>query len=680
MSPVRLEPALGKSVASHEQSHGQAPVSPQKKSHVSVDKQFSKIKSQVEYTGAGVAGAFGLISVIGGLKKDWGFPAKLLEGFGDLCATLSTLSFPVTAIWNEVSNFSLGKNKEKVGDVGEYLDLDYRLSSHGLFPFIFERLIKPENITKSIFHKIATAINIPFTLLTGYSWGFGNTQALIAWGLRKKERDGAEVSTNGVREGHLVREKAAGNIYKSALRMAKIGSTANPVMPCIQYSADALHSITEFFKGGVSIKEFFSNPILNLSKTLSLGVGGLEAYSKGIDAFMRLVVTERGHLKTVLPKSAYSLIEKVGNTIDAQISDPNKDSALKRIKNNAEMLFHAVSPFAMIGLFAPMLGRSFVSEEARSKGGIAGLADKVLGRWAQGLTYVFTGCYVVLGRLPQGIFQSIYFGRKLYGKHILKEDEKVTQDKLVKLRGEIFNNRFVEGVSNFARKAIEACVPNFYSENVDNEYRTLSYKEELAKFGLDQTSVNDKILFDILELYSLKENESLEIKRSQIEDSEAYRFAKDTYGVNLEDVLNGAFIKDQNTKEQLIKLLVDKCIESARKECVQGYYNLSEADVDEISKFARKKLVLNATPNDEIPDRKLKQNIPFGLLLARTFLTVLDVRSHLVDWSHDKLNKLEYYGGKEMGYAFHNEYEVVKAENAFSARRGILKLCGVNVE
>lgn len=651
--------------------------------HVSVDEQFAKWKKTTGYIGAGVAGTFGLASVLGGLRSGWGFPAKLLEGIGDACATASTVFYPISAVWNEISNFSKGKNGSKSAD--EILDLDYRLSSHGLFPFIFERLIKPENITKSFFHKVATAINIPFTALTASSWGYGNTQALIAWVLRRNERIAGDEknSTNGTREGHLVGAEALDSIYKSALRMAKIGSTANPVMPCIQYAADALHSTWEFAKGGVSIKDFFSNPILNASKALSLGVGGFEAYSKGIDAFMRLAVTEREHLRDVLPKWAFKKVESIGNKVDAVISDPNKDSALKRIKNNAEMLFHAASPFAMIGLFAPMLGRKFVSEEARAKGGIAGLADKVLGRWSQALTYVFTGYYVFLGRLPQGIFQSIYFGRKLYGKHVLKEDEQTTQKKLVDLREKIYNHSSVKGVSKFARACVEACVPNFYKKDVANDYITPTYDQELAKFSLDQAGVKDKALFDILKMYSLKQDNFRDKQYDHIIDSQAFKAAVNQYGVDLQGLLDGAYNKDENTKEQITKLLVDRCLEFSRKECVQGYYDLDKDKNNALEKIeanVRKKLNRQATPEDDRPSDKLEQRIPFGLLLARTFFTTLDLQSFLVDWSHDKLNKLEYYGGKEMGYAFQNEYEVVKAENAFSARRGILKLCGVNVE
>lgn len=647
---------------------------------VSVDEQFSRWKTTTGYIGAGVAGTFGLASLIGGFKTGWGFPAKLLEGIGDVCAVASTASYPVTAIWNEITNFSKGKNKSSADEV---LQLDYRLSSHGLFPFIFERLIKPENITKSIFHKIATVINIPFTALTASSWGYGNTQALIAWGLRAKEKKEAEKSTNGVREGHLVGAEALDNIYNSALRMAKIGSTANPVMPCIQYAADALHSITEVFKGGKSITDFFSNPILNASKALSLVVGGFEAYSKGIDAFMRLVVTEREHLKDVLPQGMFKKVESLGSSIDAAISDPNKDSTIKKIKNNAEMLFHAASPFAMIGLFAPMLGRKFVSEEARAKGGIAGLADKVLGRWSQALTYVFTGYYVFLGRLPQGIFQSIYFGRKLYGKHVLKEDDQATQQKLIQLREKIYNNGAVKSISEFARSCVKACVPNFYEKDVNNDYITPTYDQELAKFSLDQASVKDKALFDILKMYSLVQDNFRDKQYDHIKESQAFKSAQDQYGVNLQELLDGAYNKDVNVKEQVVKLLVDKCLNFARKECIQGYYDLDKDKNNALQKIeinVRKKLNRLATPEDERSSDKLEQKIPFGLLLARTFFTTLDLQSFLVDWSHDKLNKLEYYGGKEMGYAFQNEYEVVKAENAFSARRGILKLCGVNVE
>ena len=452
-------------------------------------------------------------------------PAKCLQVLGDAFGTAATVLLPAGEIANEISNFRTAKaehnktQEEKKNNFLEYFDKNikkvYRICSHGLFPYIYERLLNPENISKSIFHKAAALINIPYIAFTGITWAFGNTQALIAMNLRDQEQKKANDSTNGVQTEHRLRAEALDEICLSAERMIKIGSTANPVMPCLQYCADGLHSITQFFKGENSIKDLLTRPILSISKALSLVVALPEAYAKGVDAFMRVFVTEREHLKPVLPAWLYNQIESTGNKVEKSLN--NKDSKAKAIKNSAEMLFHTVSPFAMISLFAPMLDRNNTSEEAQARGGVTAFLDKWIGRYAKTLSVVFTGFYVAFSRLPQGISQSIYFGRKLIGKYIKKENETTTQNALMVLREKIYNNSIVAGISTTARRFIEYCVPNFYDVNAKNEYGDPKYTQVLAEYGLAQEAEKHKLLFNILKLYSTTDrNERIKEKENFI--------------------------------------------------------------------------------------------------------------------------------------------------------------------
>ncbi len=661
-----------------------------KKQFKTAEDIFFEEKKKYGYISSGILGSL-LLFVSGCVfNKRADLPAKCLQVLGDAFGTAATVLLPAGEIANEISNYKTAKaehNKTQEGKKNsflEYFDKNikkvYRICSHGLFPYIYERLLNPENISKSIFHKAAAILNIPFIAFTGITWAFGNTQALIAMNLRDKEQKKVNDSTNGVQTEHRLRANALDEICLSAERMIKIGSTANPVMPCLQYCADGLHSITQFFKGENSIKDLLTRPILSLSKALSMVVALPEAYAKGVDAFMRVFVTEREHLKPVLPGWIYKQIESTGNKVEKSLQ--NKDSKARAIKNSAEMLFHTVSPFAMISLFAPMLDRNNTSEEAQTKGGVTAFLDKWLGRYAKSLSVVFTGFYVAFSRLPQGVFQSIYFGRKLIGKHIKKENEETTQNALIALRERIYNNSIVKNISEITRKFIKFCVPNFYDVNAKNEYGDPTYKQVLAEYGLAQEKGTHKLLFNILDLYSITdEKERIKKREDFIKtiDLDTLRKYKSKLGLDIEEDLENAVNLIESTKEKITDKIVAKCLEYADTECAQGGYdlNLIPDDIKEIEELVRNKVNYLATPPADRKSEKLLARFPGALFLTRVFATAFDIRSFLPSWKHDKLNKLEYYQGKEMNKAFTNELELVGAENADGARRFINWIQGV---
>lgn len=654
----------------------------EKKPSKTAEQIFSEEKKKYGYISSGVLGSLLLFASGCAFKNRFDLPAKCLQVIGDGFGTIATFLLPAGEIANEINNYKTAKSKN---GFLEYFDKNmkkvYRICSHGLFPYIYERLLNPENITKSIFHKGVALLNIPYIVFTGITWAFGNTQALIAMKLRDREEKNAKDSSNGEQTEHRLRADALNRICLSAERMIKIGSTANPVMPCLQYFADGLHSITQFFKGENSIKDFFTRPILSLSRGLSILVALPEAYAKLVDAFMRVFVTEREHLQPVLPDWLYSPIESAGKRVEGSLK--NKDSLVRTIKNSAEMLFHTVSPFAMISLFAPMLDRKNISEDAQARGGTTAFFDKWLGRYAKTLSVVFTGFYVAFSRLPQGIFQSIYFGRKLIGKHLKKEDEKTTQDALIALRERIYNNPIVGKVSEAARKAIKFCVPNFYDENAENEYGDPNYKQVLAEYSFKQEETKHQLLFKILELYSITNlGEKVNAKDKLVQSlnlettKEEY---KSQFGLDIEEALEEAVNGVEATKEKISDKIVEQCLKYARAECIQGDYDLDKdkKGYEKIEELVRNKLNHLATPTERRTSQKLLSKFPGALFLTRVFLTAFDIQSFLPSWKHDKLNKLEYYQGKEMNKAFNNELEVVYAENVDGARRFVNWFSGV---
>ena len=158
-------------------------------------KHFQEIKSKFTKYAWGTAAVSGLGLIPFILNFGWTVPAKALRVVGDFFGSLATLSSPFALITNEIKN-----HRVLTGDDGESTKNDkdrnvfdsvreafYRCCSLGFTPFIFEPFLNPEKSGKSIFHKIATIANIPNLIFTGGAWGFGNFQALLAWGLRQND-------------------------------------------------------------------------------------------------------------------------------------------------------------------------------------------------------------------------------------------------------------------------------------------------------------------------------------------------------------------------------------------------------------------------------------------------------------------------------------------------------------
>ena len=632
----------------------------------SAEEVFKESQKKYGIISASVGGGLIASGLAGALTIGKEFPAKFLQFLSDLFGSGAAVAAPYMEAKNEHLNFK----KEKDQSFDFNLKKFYRVASHGLFKYIYERYLNPEN-WRSGYHITANIINLPFTLFSSYARGFGNTQGLVALNLMKNEQNkaksAAEKGEKEKEEDHTLRANSYEKLYGSAQRLLTLGSIANPVMPCMIYAADAAEAIHKTIKGENSIGSFIEKPFLNISKGLSLLIAFPEAFAKGIDSFMRVTVNEREHLKPVLPSGVYNKLEKWGNSIDKKISQDG-NNWLKNLKNSAEMIFHTLSPFAMISLFMPMLNKKFVDEDVQAIGGIPAFLDKWAGRYAKTLTTVFTGFYVAFGRLPQGVLQSIYFGRKLYGKHILKEKEEVTQEKLVKLGKSIHDNSIIAGISKLAKKGIEKLVPNFYSENVDHEYGIPKYDRVLANYSFAQAEQKHKVLLNALKILAVKNSEIKHDKLVEIVNSADFdsdvEFYKKEYGLDLIEIIEN--IEDSNVQETISKIISDFCLEHARKECQQGNYKLTNEEELKIGKLINKKInVVKGTESEEL----LKPKFAGSVFLARNFLSSLDIQSRIVDWSHDKKLKLEVYESDEKNKAFNNELEVVVAENADGLRR-----------
>ena len=650
----------------------------------SAEEVFKDSKKKYGIAVGSVGAGLSIISIVGAFIKGAAFPSRFLQVLGDAFGSLAALAAPYFQIKNEIKNHKAGKNNnEKNALFDDHLKLFYRLCSQGLVPFIFERLLNPANITKSIFHKAAALINIPFVAFTGYTWGFGNTQGIIAWGLRKKEETREHnFPENSIQaEEHRLKKESYQRIYNSAERMLTIGSIANPVMPCLQYAADGLHAFSNFIKGEQTLSDFFKRPMLSLSRLVSTVIAVPEAIAKGIDAFMRVVINERHHLNAVLPEKVNNKIHTWGKDLEKRLEE---NGTLRKLKNGAEMVFHALSPFAMCSLFSPMIDRPHVSEEAQALGGTSAFLDKWIGRYAKTLGLIFTGFYVTFGRLPQGIFQSIYFGRKLIGKYIKGENEKTTQDALIALRQRIHDSSFVSGISGFAKKAIEKLVPNFYT--VENEYGFPNYNQVLAKNSFDQVEADYEILFNALKIFSIKDNgeNHSDLRQKMINqlfngpgftrENERY---KEEIKLDLLELKDKILECDNNTKDLISQKIVDYCLDYSGYECKQGNYdiNTNPKDKIEIERLVREKIDFVTKDKKEQP--VVKPSFPGALFLARTFLRPLDFQKRLPEWNRDKLVKLQIYQGDEINSAFRNELEVVGAENADCLRRFVNWVQGI---
>ncbi len=469
------------------------PPSPPTTTHTASDeanKSFNRTEKSFRNV-IGIAGGISLIAALGGtLKFGLEFPSKFLKTIGGVFASAASIASPVFLGVNEWVNWSYLKkindpnlsdaDKKKLDDehentsntLGFWNKGFYRCASLGFVPFIFQDFVKPETWTKSIFHTVASIGNIPNLLFTGYSWGYGNLQSLIAWGLSANEKYLGKNDETALDE--------LGEIYESAKRKAELGSIANPTLQGLNQWADSCAYITGKMEGG----EFWDSKLHGISRLVSLAVGVPETIAKGVDSLVRTTVKEKNAISKAMPKWLLDKVTSAGNIVSPLLK---KDTHFKTVKNITDAVFHTLSPLSMASLFMPLLAESQADESIRERGGLAGLFDKVLGRGGRFLTTILTGTYVAIGRLPQSIFQLCYFGRKYYGQYIKKEDAKTTELELAKLKKGISENIFVDKISDLAHFLIEKIIPDFYkNEGIEAGFASFEYLQ--AKHGLKQLS------------------------------------------------------------------------------------------------------------------------------------------------------------------------------------------------
>ncbi len=584
----------------------------------SVETEFNNQKGRFTKITAGALLATAVPTLIATLKNGSYAPSQALRILGDLFGSVATVAAPYFMGKNELNNYEDLKTGNKKSRFFDSLrDGFYRCCSLGFTPFIFEQFIDPKTWGKSVFHKGANILNFFNLGFTGYTWGYGNFKSLIAWGLRtNKQITQSKLNEAGKKEeaNKLQPDVERYNtLYNSNKRMAVIGSIANPTMQGLNQCADAL----AYISGKIDSKEFWSNPFHGVSRLVSLFVGVPESFAKGVDSILRVFVKEREHLREALPENAYKWIEKVGD--EQIIPRLKKDGFIRKIKNSAEMIFHTLSPLSMFALFTPLLGHSSTDEEAQSRGGLNAFVDKVLGRTGKMLTLLITGTYVTFGRLPQSIFQLIYFGRGKYGKYIKGETQEQTQKKLISLKENLLKSSFVTGISNFIKPVIEKLIPDFYDKNREIENGFLSYEQIEAKYGFEQVSGKYSQLFD-------------KIIRSQKTENK----------ICLDDIQ--------------IKTIVNDAIDFVKENASYGNHPLDLAEETKISQLIKDKVIDACIPKDEkkakspIKPRQVKLLFPGADYLARFILRGFDLRSRLesTNWKSDHHVKETAYTNDEL--------------------------------
>jgi hypothetical protein len=580
-----------------------------------VNRKFTKITF-------GAIAAIAVPTLFAAFRGGAEIPSKALRFFGDLFGSVGALAAPFFMGGNEKLNNSKlesGNGGNLFGMSSDYFDSIrdgfYRCCSLGFTPYIFEQFIDPKTWNKSVFHTAANIINLPNLAFTGYTWGYGNFKSLIAWGMRTQK----EIERSSILEPHT-HDKAKNpndqvkldnlnadihglnTIYNSNKRMATIGSIANPTLQGLNQCADSLAYITGKMDGA----DFWDNPFHGVSRIVSLFVGIPETVAKMVDSANRVLVKERIHLKEALPKRAYETIESLGEKLKDEF---NPNGSLYKLKDVSEMIFHTLSPLSMFALFTPLLGKPSTDEDAQARGGLNAVLDSFIGKTGKFLTYIITGTYVAVGRLPQSIFQAIYFGRKIYGEKVKGETKEQTNKALGELKNSLLNNSFISGVSGAAKSVIKKLIPDFYSAQ-EKEHGFLSYEQIEAKYGFDQ-----------IESTYEKEFKTVKLNKEKL---------------------------DENRLNEIVSVAMD----FVEKNALSGKHDLSESEKSEISKLIGEK-ILNSCASDNHPSPiKREVKIPFigADYLARFLFRGFDLRSRLdsINWTSDHHVKETAYTNDEL--------------------------------
>ncbi len=599
------------------------------KTNLSAEETFKETRKKFTVVGGSIAGVSGIGILLGALKYGKTFPAKCLEVIGDGFGSIAAVLTPASIIGNEVKNYyslkegkngSNGKGKEENHIFDDWREGLYRTCSLGFTPFIFEPFINPEKFGKSIFHKIATVANIPNLLFSGYAWGAGNFQALLAWSLRKKEQIQARnVRGSESAEVHNKRAEEYNRLYQGCKRMAVIGSIANPTLQGLRQWADSMN----FMFGDMSAGEFFERPCLGISRLVSLGVGLPELFAKGVDSVVR-VCKERENLKPALPQFAGKGIDNFANWLEPRVSDTNHP--LSSIRHYAEILFHTLSPLSMFALFAPLLDEPYQNEEIQARGGLPAFLDKVIGRYGKILMVVFNGLYVTLGRLPQTFIECAYFGKKLV------TGKKATVEEMEAYKKKICNSGVVTSISDVAKNCINYLVPDWYVKDSDGSL-TYNYENENEHGYLTYNQIQAKYSFE-----------------------QAQEYFKETFTKDKEDVI------------------VRYCLDYVVRDAKQGKHDLSSGDLADIEKLIRDKVNYKINPELKL---KRKVKLPFigSEFLATYIFKLFDLKTMFesIDFKSSHHDMTTAYDNLERKISFdEQEGNIVFAKCTVSGLRNTL--------
>ncbi|MBI1857990.1 MAG: hypothetical protein HYR97_02605, partial [Candidatus Melainabacteria bacterium] len=447
-----------------------------------IQKEFQDIQAKyLRYSGTVFgASAFGLL--LGSLRYGTDFPAKTLRVVGDAFASIVAIITPFMITKNETNDYKLFKHGKKTPtstSADSINELFYRCVSLGFSPYIFESLIDPKEITRSSTTKLATLFNIPYLIFTFSTMFLGNISAIIAWSYRtkeqylisKKEEELNRSQNNNDKriidlEHSYKKLECYNRLYGSTKRLAVLGGIALPTMHGIKRFAEGWDYL---IRGRMSLKEFFSQPFLAISRTISLVIGIPEAFAKGYDSFAR-IAQERDHLKAALPRILCRPLDIYGKIFDKYASSKS-NNFLKASRNLAEIIFHTLSPVSNAAFIAPILHQPAYNKDVQ--GSIPFLLDRAIGTYGKLGLYLFTIPYAFISRLPQTIFQSIYFARYYYGREVKKESTEAIKISVDKMQNSICNFTPIKYISSKANALIEYLVPSY--NDLDHKFNLPSF-------------------------------------------------------------------------------------------------------------------------------------------------------------------------------------------------------------
>ena len=593
-----------------------------KKAALFHEEQFERAQAKLAKFGfrACLAGAAGLL--LGAIKYGGSFPAKALGALGDFGGALTALAAPFFHWKNEVNNRDHLKNRSEKKErsfFDDFKDLFYRFGSIGFTPYVFKPFIDPTFWGKSIWHKITNIVNLPILGFIGWGYGVTSFSAVLSWWYRKSEQTRIaslekkiEATTNEAEKARLrvhlesceARFKGYDQKFDGQRRLLTIASITIPAMQGLRQWADSM----AFFTGKMSFKEFFSRPIQGLCRLVSFFVGPLATFSKGFDCAVR-IADEYEHLQPTLPKSLRSYIKTFSEWFKGKMRE--EDNFLKRIRQFAEIVFHTLSPMSMFSLIAPLVDEPFTDKQAQARGGFAKAYDTTIGVLGKIAAVTCCGSYVVLARLPQTIFQSIYFGRWFYGQWIKKERKEDTAAAIERIQNNICNSPIVKGVSKKARQWVEYLLPGFYEGQVNCSYKT--YEEVMA--------------------------------------IESFAQVKEKY----KDVLKSTLTDDARAE------IIGYCLEVASDRAKEGYHELDDKEVQDIKNNVKwlldKELGLIKNMNIELP-------FPGSSFIAEEFVRLLDFEARFRSMSskspHHRMTTA--YHNDEVGISYNGELKVVESE------------------